>query len=166
LLWLSTSYVLTTVLCTLMINNFVNFSLPEPRVYYHPVAEGLFFLLPPREHSRVVDICFSWLLNFQGSPRGDCRHDPRTGFKQQNFAFDNKIGPNKEEEYCKFYIFLFRFSTARTKHFISSNKTKREKYTSFTRLFAKLHRPGDSEVTFSVFESSCHLLLPVLTSQR
>jgi len=22
-------------------------------------------------------------------------------------------------------------------------------------------RPGDSEVTFSVFESSCHLLLPV-----
>jgi len=24
-----------------------------------------------------------------------------------------------------------------------------------------LIRPGDSEVTFSVFESSCHLLLPV-----
>jgi len=24
----------------------------------------------------------------------------------------------------------------------------------------KVPRPGDSEVTFSVFESSCHLLLP------
>jgi len=32
---------------------------------------------------------------------------------------------------------------------------------SFARLFAKLPRPGDCEVTFSVFESSCHLLLPV-----
>jgi len=32
---------------------------------------------------------------------------------------------------------------------------------SFARLFAKLSRPGDSEVTFSVFESSCHLLLPI-----
>jgi len=31
----------------------------------------------------------------------------------------------------------------------------------FVRLFAKLSRPGDSEVTFAVFESSCHLLLPV-----
>jgi len=30
-----------------------------------------------------------------------------------------------------------------------------------TRLFVKVPRPGDSEVTFSVFESSCHLLLPV-----
>jgi len=28
-------------------------------------------------------------------------------------------------------------------------------------LFAKVPRPGDSEVTFSVFASSCHLLLPV-----
>jgi len=26
--------------------------------------------------------------------------------------------------------------------------------------FVKLPRPGDSEKTFSVFESSCHLLLP------
>jgi len=32
---------------------------------------------------------------------------------------------------------------------------------SFARLFAKLPRPGDSEVTFAVFELSCHLLLPV-----
>jgi len=24
--------------------------------------------LPPRVHSRGVDICLSWLLNFQGSP--------------------------------------------------------------------------------------------------
>jgi len=32
---------------------------------------------------------------------------------------------------------------------------------SFARLFAKLPRPGDSEVIFSVFESNCHLLLPV-----
>jgi len=31
----------------------------------------------------------------------------------------------------------------------------------FARLFAKLPRPGDSEVTFAVFKSSCHLLLPV-----
>jgi len=31
----------------------------------------------------------------------------------------------------------------------------------FARLFAKLIRPGDSEVTFAVFESSCLLLLPV-----
>jgi len=31
----------------------------------------------------------------------------------------------------------------------------------FSRLFVKLPRPGDSEVTFSVFKSSCHLLLIV-----
>jgi len=30
-----------------------------------------------------------------------------------------------------------------------------------THLFVKVPRPGDSEDTFSVFESSCHLLLPV-----
>jgi len=30
-----------------------------------------------------------------------------------------------------------------------------------THLFVKVTRPGDSEVTFAVFESSCHLLLPV-----
>jgi len=30
-----------------------------------------------------------------------------------------------------------------------------------THLFVKVPRPGDSEVTFSVFESSCHMLLPV-----
>jgi len=30
-----------------------------------------------------------------------------------------------------------------------------------THLFVKVPQPGDSEVTFSVFESSCHLLLPV-----
>jgi len=30
-----------------------------------------------------------------------------------------------------------------------------------THLFVKVPRPGDSEGTFSVFESSCHLLLPV-----
>jgi len=28
-------------------------------------------------------------------------------------------------------------------------------------LFVRVRRPGDSEGTFSVFESSCHLLLPV-----
>jgi len=28
-------------------------------------------------------------------------------------------------------------------------------------LFVKMPRPGDSEMTFAVFESSCHLLLPV-----
>jgi len=28
-------------------------------------------------------------------------------------------------------------------------------------LFVKVSRPGDSEVTSAVFESSCHLLLPV-----
>jgi len=28
-------------------------------------------------------------------------------------------------------------------------------------LFVKASRPGDSEKTFSVFKSSCHLLLPV-----
>jgi len=28
-------------------------------------------------------------------------------------------------------------------------------------LIVKVPRPGDSEMTFSVFESSCHLLLPV-----
>jgi len=31
----------------------------------------------------------------------------------------------------------------------------------FARLFAKLPRPRDCEVTFSVFESNCHLLLSV-----
>jgi len=30
-----------------------------------------------------------------------------------------------------------------------------------THLFIKVPRPGDSEVTFSVLKSSCHLLLPV-----
>jgi len=30
-----------------------------------------------------------------------------------------------------------------------------------TRLFVKVPRPEDSEGTFSVFELSCHLLLPV-----
>jgi len=30
-----------------------------------------------------------------------------------------------------------------------------------THLFVKVSRPGDSQVTFSVIESSCHLLLPV-----
>jgi len=30
-----------------------------------------------------------------------------------------------------------------------------------THLFVKVPRPGDSEGTFSVFESNCHLLLPV-----
>jgi len=29
-----------------------------------------------------------------------------------------------------------------------------------TYLFVKVPRPGDSEETFSVFESSCHMLLP------
>jgi len=33
-------------------------------------------------------------------------------------------------------------------------------------LFVEVPRPGDSEVTFSVFELSCHLLLPVLTTQK
>jgi len=28
-------------------------------------------------------------------------------------------------------------------------------------VFVKVLRPGESEVTFSVFKSSCHLLLPV-----
>jgi len=28
-------------------------------------------------------------------------------------------------------------------------------------LFVKVTRPGESEMTFTVFESSCHLLLPV-----
>jgi len=28
-------------------------------------------------------------------------------------------------------------------------------------LFVKVPRPGDSEGTFTVFKSSCHLLLPV-----
>jgi len=28
-------------------------------------------------------------------------------------------------------------------------------------LFVNVPRPGDSEVTFSVFKSRCHLLLPV-----
>jgi len=30
-----------------------------------------------------------------------------------------------------------------------------------SHLFVKVSQPGDSEVTFSVFERSCHLLLPV-----
>jgi len=30
-----------------------------------------------------------------------------------------------------------------------------------THLFVKVPLPGDSEGTFTVFESSCHLLLPV-----
>jgi len=30
-----------------------------------------------------------------------------------------------------------------------------------SHLFVKVSRPRDSEDTFSIFESSCHLLLPV-----
>jgi len=30
-----------------------------------------------------------------------------------------------------------------------------------THLFVKVPRPGDSEVIFSVLESSCHQLLPI-----
>jgi len=30
-----------------------------------------------------------------------------------------------------------------------------------THLFVKVPQPGDSEVTFLVIESSCHLILPV-----
>jgi len=30
-----------------------------------------------------------------------------------------------------------------------------------THIFVKVSRPGNSEVTFSVFESSCHILLPI-----
>jgi len=30
-----------------------------------------------------------------------------------------------------------------------------------THLFVKVPRPGESEVTFLIFESTCHLLLPV-----
>jgi len=28
-------------------------------------------------------------------------------------------------------------------------------------LFVKIPQPGDSEMAFAIFESSCHLLLPV-----
>jgi len=42
---------------------------------------------------------------------------------------------------CIFTIFWFRYS--------------------FLHFFVKVPRPGDSEVTFSVFESSYHLLPPV-----
>jgi len=38
---------------------------------------------------------------------------------------------------------------------------KAKKFTLGTHLFVKVPRPGDREVTFTVFESSCHLLLPV-----
>jgi len=34
-------------------------------------------------------------------------------------------------------------------------------FLKFVRLFLKVSRPGDSKGTFSVFESSCHMLLPV-----
>jgi len=34
-------------------------------------------------------------------------------------------------------------------------------FCSFARVFAKLPRPGDSELIFAVFESSCHLILTV-----
>jgi len=30
-----------------------------------------------------------------------------------------------------------------------------------THLFVKVPRPGDRKVTFSLFESSCYLLLPI-----
>jgi len=33
-------------------------------------------------------------------------------------------------------------------------------------LFVKVPGPGDIEITFSVFRSSCHLLLPVSTTHR
>jgi len=47
---------------------------------------------------------------------------------------------------------LFRFSK-------ECNKTSA--VCSFAPLIAKLPRPGNSEVAVAVFESSCHLLLPV-----
>jgi len=35
-------------------------------------------------------------------------------------------------------------------------------FCNYAHLFAKLPWPGGGEVAFAVFESSCHLLLPVL----
>jgi len=41
-------------------------------------------------------------------------------------------------------------------------KTFRKKVATFVaHLFVKIPRPRDSKMTFAVFESSCHLLLPV-----
>jgi len=40
-------------------------------------------------------------------------------------------------------------------------KDRYELVLQLARLFAKLPWSGDSEVTFAVIESSCHLLLPV-----
>jgi len=42
-----------------------------------------------------------------------------------------------------------------------SSKRKEKKKSNQSHLFVKVPRLGDSEGTFSVFESSCHLLLPV-----
>jgi len=36
-----------------------------------------------------------------------------------------------------------------------------QQYVNYVVLVNYVPQPGDSEVTFSVFESSCHLLLPV-----
>jgi len=43
----------------------------------------------------------------------------------------------------------------------SLNVLYRFRFKYGTHLFVKVPRPGDSDVTFSVFELSCHLLLPV-----
>jgi len=40
------------------------------------------------------------------------------------------------------------------------NMSRRDMF-RFRSSFVKVPRPGDSEVTFAVFKSSCHLLLPV-----
>jgi len=39
--------------------------------------------------------------------------------------------------------------------------SKKKKYRYKTHLFVKVPRPGNNEGTFSVFYSSCRLLLPV-----
>jgi len=61
-----------------------------------------------------------------------------------------------------------RLSLAPRVREIESSKPRPTKYypSLGTHLFVKVPRPGDSEVTFSVFESSRHHLLPCLTTQR
>jgi len=71
-------------------------------------------LLPPREHSRRVDICLNWLQCSISGDRQDEAVDmiPHrlsmmtlwTGFKELHSTSDEKIDSNEEEEYTLFLL--------------------------------------------------------------
>jgi len=67
------------------------------------------------------------------------------------------------------FLVVFHFSLLMNVSLKYGGKNKKLKYSHLLAhlpVFVNIPRPGDSEVIFSVFESSCHLLLPVVQSNH